>query len=113
MVLGTDVNTVAFGGSRGYTPRCLKVKAGATVTIQASPRHPLEFVATSLVKATDPVAPSQVPVTRVFTEPGVFGFFCSVHGDASGAGMAGVIVVEPAHAPSALTNESLSPGENR
>ncbi len=35
--------TIAISG-RGYTPRCLKVKSGTAVTIQASERHPLQGV---------------------------------------------------------------------
>ena len=80
---------------RSYSPRCVKVKAGAQVTIQASGMHPLAamapFNATVNPFANGTFASDQ---TRTVTSHGVFGFFCTNHGDQSGNGMAGMVSVE-------------------
>lgn len=87
--------TVGIDG-RGYTPACLKVKAGTVVTIAASNGHPLQGVQA----AGGPVNPflrgseATAPETHALNEPGRYDYFCTRHGDASGNGMAGTILVE-------------------
>jgi len=81
---------------RGYTPACLKVKAGATVTIDASRNHPLQGVenpegpANPFRRGSEATAPE----TQRLNEVGRYDYFCTRHGDANGGGMAGTILVE-------------------
>ncbi len=87
--------TIAISG-RGYTPRCLKVKSGTAVTIQASERHPLQGVqvpgnpSNPFVRGSDATRPE----THTLVEPGKYAYFCTDHGDSHGGGMAGEILVE-------------------
>jgi plastocyanin len=94
-VIGTAQQVITIVG-RSYSPRCVRVPVGATVTIQGSGIHPLQgSIATS--SAVNPFATvngSDAPVTRVLSQAGVLGYFCTHHGDAHGQGMAGVIVVQ-------------------
>jgi plastocyanin len=98
--------TIAVGGSGFvYTPKCLKVKAGATVTFDGnSAVHPLAPFTT---KGTlpNPIPKSKdTKVTVTFPAAGAFGYYCENHGgDGSTAGMVGAIYVTPlAPAPGAL-----------
>jgi plastocyanin len=77
---------------RGYTPACLKVKAGTTVTIDASRGHPLQGVGNHNPFRRGSEATS--PETHQLNEPGRYDYFCTRHGDESGRGMAGTILVE-------------------
>lgn len=87
--------TVSISG-RGYSPRCLKVQRGTTVTIQASERHPLQGIASEngpnnpFVRGTEATRPE----THTLVEPGKYGYFCTDHGDSHGSGMAGEILVQ-------------------
>jgi plastocyanin len=93
-VEGAEAVQVVTKGS-SYYPRCLKVKVGSTVSIQATRRHPLEAMA-DIGGAGNPFGDSrsfEVTQTRLMEQPGVFGYFCTDHGDASGEGMAGIIWV--------------------
>lgn len=80
---------------RGYTPACLKVRAGTAVTIDASRGHPLQGV-----QGDGPVNPfrrgdeATSPETHQLNEPGRYDYFCTRHGDENGRGMAGTILVE-------------------
>ena len=94
-VVGTEENVIAALAS-AYSPKCLKIKRGANVTIQASSRHPLSGMA-DVNGARNPIAlmaKYTTAQTWSFAETGVFGYYCNNHGDAEGDGMAGVIVVE-------------------
>jgi len=77
----------------GYSPKCLRIKAGSSVSIAASSRHPLQGVgeANPILDAGGAVTVAKIVA---FATPGEYGYFCTAHGDASGNGMAGVIVVE-------------------
>lgn len=78
-----------------YSPRCAKVKAGTQITIQASSMHPLAPMA-PFNATVNPFANGSFnsDQTRTATSKGVFGFFCTNHGDVSGNGMAGMVTVE-------------------
>lgn len=94
-VQGTENNQINTTGM-AYTPKCLKIKVGATVTIQANSRHPL-LAMPDINKAINPFSTNSsytTPQTRKMNEPGLYGYFCDRHGDSSGDGMAGVIMVE-------------------
>lgn len=88
-------NVIQTNGA-GYTPKCLHIRVGAAVTIQASNHHPLSAMP-DVDGAANPFAqatPFVAPATQVFSQPGLYGYFCENHGDSSGAGMAGVIWVD-------------------
>jgi plastocyanin len=93
---GLPANQITTAGT-AFTPKCLRVKAGASVTIEASDHHPLKAMP-DLGSDKNPFADASTfttPQTRVFNSPGVFGYFCTRHGDDEGDGMAGAIVVVP------------------
>ncbi len=92
-----DTRTIAFGGIIGtvYSPRCMTVAAGQTVTF-AGPfgSHPLRGGSVS----GDPAGASPNPITSTdtgtdvtvtFATPGLYPYFCNFHQP----GMAGVIQV--------------------
>jgi plastocyanin len=69
------VNMVAFAP---YSPKCLRVQVGQTVTIQAMESHPFEMVC-----AEDDVMDTQdgsmIPVEFVFATPGYYNYRCLKH----------------------------------
>lgn len=94
-VTGESNSRIVTSGAT-YNPKCLRVKAGSSVTIQASLHHPLAAMP-NIDGATNPFsdrASFASAQTRVLDTPGLFGYFCEAHGDAEGDGMAGVILVE-------------------
>ncbi len=94
-VFGGENNSIKIV-DKSYEPRCLKIKAGSSVTIDASQRHPLTAI-TDINGVTNPFANGShfnSAQMRVMGQAGAFGYFCESHGDSEGDGMAGVIVVE-------------------
>ena len=92
----TTGSTVRFGGSAGntYSPRCLTVRVGDTVTWEGTfSAHPL--VPSTRGSASNPIARvatgTSAPVR--FTRAGFYPFFCDFHGTDTGGGMAGVVRV--------------------
>lgn len=89
-----DVQVVTRGMS--YSPKCLKIKKGATVTIAASGFHPLQGI--QLPGVVNPLFDPKGVVTSAkpirFEAAGLFGYFCVSHGDEAGNGVAGAIIVE-------------------
>lgn len=87
--VGTAVSIVGFG----YSPACLRVTAGARVSIEAETFHPL--AASTLGTSPSPI-PSNAPATATysFPNPGFYPYYCSNHGTNAGDGMAGVIWVQ-------------------
>jgi plastocyanin len=87
-----------------YTPQCLKVSAGATVTFVGDfGTHPLEPSAKRGMLTGNPITDvfanpdggtsASVPFT--FPNPGFYAYFCAEHGASDGAaGMVGVIWVQ-------------------
>lgn len=99
-VTGTSV---MFGGMVAlYTPPCLRVSAGTTVTFNGGSStfamHPLMPSGLRGDTVGNPIAPTSTGDTSksfTFTTPGFFAYFCMLHGATdSGAGMAGVVWVE-------------------
>lgn len=87
--------TITFGDALGnnYAPKCLRIKAGQTVTFEG------DFVVHPLAQACGPadVVPNVTSGTSqavTFETAGNFGYFCTKHGNPAGGGMAGRIVVE-------------------
>lgn len=86
---------IAVSGTT-YTPKCSRIKRGTKVTIDAAPQHPLQGIqAAGIVNPIfDELGGAVAPKTVTFAQPGAFGFYCVAHGDDTGAGMAGSIIVE-------------------
>jgi plastocyanin len=95
VVLEGPVVKVGING-RGYTPKCARVKPGTQVIIDATSNHPLQGIPTTGVvnPIVDELGGAVTPKTVVFTQNGTFGYFCIAHGDDTGVGMVGAILVE-------------------
>jgi plastocyanin len=104
---------VTFGSDFKYTPATVHIAAGETVTFTpaagndfadqpGTTHHPLHFVDTSI--GTQTSGSAATPFT--FARPGTYAFYCGNHGTASGTGMAGTVVVDPA--PGSGTTNSVS-----
>lgn len=87
-VMADVESSIQFQGM-GYTPKCLKVAVGSTVTIAASGHHPLA----PQPQAGNPIGETEQTQAFTFNQAGFFGYFCDRHGDANGNGMAGTIWV--------------------
>ena len=91
---GVVVPVVALDNS--FRPQALEVHVGDTVTWEnrGNNDHNVLSVETGEwgVEVTD-FAPGAV-YTHVFTEPGEYAYYCSIHGTAQ-AGMTGTITVKP------------------
>jgi plastocyanin len=72
-----------------YSPACVRVAAGGSVTIEASVAHPLE--ARPGGSPGNPIPQQTAPATVSFPTPGFYPFFCPEHVD---QGMLGVVWVE-------------------
>jgi plastocyanin len=81
-----------------YTPQCLKVAAGSTVTFTGDfGTHPLSPSAKRGTLTGNPITATSAGTTKTFTfpNPGFYAYYCTVHGASDGAaGMVGVIWVE-------------------
>jgi plastocyanin len=88
--------TVGFGGGLGnnYSPKCLRIKAGQSITFSgAFTSHPLDQACgpVDVITATD----TGSTASFTFSATGRYGYFCTVHGTSTGTGMAGAINVVP------------------
>jgi plastocyanin len=84
--------TIAFTFSQ-YTPKCIKVKVGQTVTFSGSfPQHPLAQSC-----GPEAVLFNTNGNSKAFTmqTAGDYGYYCTFHGNPQGQGMAGSISVVP------------------
>lgn len=96
-------STVLFGAAQaGYSPKCLKVSAGATVTFMGSDSmetfsaHPLSPAIPIATTADSPITSTSAGTSKEFTfaSPGYYPYYCSIHGTAAGGGWAGVVWVQ-------------------
>lgn len=83
------------GGNDRYSPACVRVRFGQSVTFQGG-----DFGSHPMTQACGPITmpafeqSSGAAVSITFDKAlGVFGYFCTNHGSASGSGMAGAIEV--------------------
>jgi plastocyanin len=77
-----------------YTPKCLKIASGQSVTFAGSfGSHPLHQACGPASEITSTSAGNSA--TFMLDVPGEYGFYCSVHGNPTGSGMAGSIQVVP------------------
>ncbi|MCC6750927.1 MAG: hypothetical protein IT371_24945 [Deltaproteobacteria bacterium] len=86
---------IEFGGAAGsaYSPNCIKVKIGQSVTFKGNfETHPLNQACgpDKVIKKTVSTGTSS---SFSFPREGIFGYYCGFHGQATGAGMAGAIQV--------------------
>ena len=92
-----DQGHVLIQPQRGsFSPKCVKVPRGTVVTLQGSSIHPVQAQAPirGVKNPFETDGGSTQPITRTLMEPGYYGYYCIRHGDPSGNGMAGAILVE-------------------
>jgi len=91
----TAGTTVDFpNGNETYSPKCLRVTAGQPISFMGSfNNHPLRQACGPAAQALGATSGNSAQLT--LTVPGVYGYYCGVHGDATGSGMAGAIEVVP------------------
>lgn len=83
------------GGNDRYSPKCVRVRLGQTVTFQGDfGPHPMTQACGPVTGLFNASSGSSLSVT--FTEAlGTYGYYCTQHGSQSGTGMAGAIEVVP------------------
>jgi plastocyanin len=97
----TPGNTIMFGtgGSLTYSPKCLKVAKGGTVTFKGDfTLHPLSASKNRGNTTDNPIKTTMSGMSEPFTfsTPGYYAYYCQYHGPSDdGTGMAGVIWVTP------------------
>jgi len=95
LLIEADVVEVKIQGMK-YEPKCLRVKAGTTVILPASKKHPLQGSA-DIDGLLNPLGGSELYESAqsiVLQDLGQMGYFCEKHGNgATGSGMAGLIEV--------------------
>lgn len=89
---GAAANRTITFTSNSYTPQCIRVAVGQTVTFSGSfSSHPLEGACGPSEVIADQSSGSSY--TASFATAGTYGYFCTRHGTRSGSGMAGAIEV--------------------
>jgi plastocyanin len=91
---GTTISFANFA----YSPKCLKVTKGASVTFSGDfTMHPLRPSAKRGITSGNPITATSTGTSMSFTfsNSGVYAYFCNIHGPADdGTGMEGAIWVE-------------------
>ncbi len=95
---GTTIAFPAGAADFSYSPKCLKVSAGTTVTFSGDfTVHPLEPSTHRGALTGSPITSTGSGTSKSFDflTPGFYAYYCSVHGPSDGAaGMVGVIWVQ-------------------
>ena len=95
---GATVTFPASASDFSYSPKCLKVPAGTSVTFTGDfSFHPLEPSTHRGTLTGNPITSTATGSTKSFTfaTAGFYAYFCSVHGPSDGgSGMVGVVWVE-------------------
>jgi plastocyanin len=95
---GTTISFPASPTDFSYSPKCLKVSAGATVTFSGDfTLHPLLPSTHRGTLTGSPITSTATGTTASFDFPtaGYYAYFCGVHGPSDGAaGMVGVVWVQ-------------------
>jgi plastocyanin len=90
---GADQSVNAGGGSNTFSPSTVTVGTGEKVTwTNKGGLHNVKFVEDSYQDPPDP-STSAWTVSRTFTAPGTYHYYCQQHGNAMGGGMSGTVVV--------------------
>jgi plastocyanin len=85
--------TVTANPSLQFTPNSVVINQGDTVTWNnAGGLHNVHFDDNSFIMPASP-STSAWSVNRTFTAPGMFRYYCQVHGSPNGGGMSGVVWV--------------------
>jgi len=87
----TGATTVMTTTDLKYSPACLKVAKGATITIQASDTHPLSGLTTGSSDNPIPTGGKTADQSVTFPSAGFFPYHCDNHYT---IGMAGVVWVQ-------------------
>ena len=85
--------TITFGGL-AYTPACIRIAAGSSVTFSgAFSSHPLAAGEDGVKDASSPIAETATGTTATFMFPnaGAFPYFCTLH---HASGMEGAVFAE-------------------
>jgi plastocyanin len=101
--VGATDTTVKFGvNGLTYEPKCLRIKAGQTVTFEGSfANHNLKPAACNPASAGSgdaiPVVKTGMTATAKFTKPGIYAYYCEFHGEPAGSDalMDGLVEVVP------------------
>jgi plastocyanin len=94
--LGADQSVNAGDGGNVFSPKTVTVSAGERVTwTRSGGSHNVRFVDDPYEMPADP-STSWSTVSRTFTTPGTYRYYCEQHGDSGGIGMSGTVVVTPA-----------------
>jgi plastocyanin len=96
-VTGEDVVVHMFDNRYEYTD--IHIPVGGTVTFVGGGRNPHNAVAADGSWSTEEAfgSPEQLEgdeAVVAFDTPGTYAFYCTFHGNADGAGMAGTVTVE-------------------
>jgi plastocyanin len=95
---GTMVTFPMSATNVSYSPKCLRVLAGATVTFSGEfSEHPLAPSTKRGTLTGSPITSTTSGSSKgfVFPTPGFYAYYCTVHGPSDGAaGMVGVVWVE-------------------
>lgn len=85
--------TITAMDTLNWSPKCIQIKAGQSVTWSFTASHPLSGAAANPTKEI--VDKAVGPATYTLSGVGTYGFYCQVHGLANGSGMAGAVKVVP------------------
>jgi plastocyanin len=95
---GTTIAFPAGATDFSYSPKCMKVPAGTTVTFSGDfTVHPLEASTHRGALTGNPISSTGSGTSKSFDfpTPGFYAYYCGVHGPSDGAaGMVGVIWVQ-------------------
>ena len=87
----SGMTTIMTTADFKYSPACLKVSSGTTVTIQASTTHPLSGLSTGTANNPIPTGGSTTDQAVTFSAAGFYPFRCDMH---FSIGMIGVVWVQ-------------------
>ena len=94
-VLNASAQVAITTAGASYSPKCLQVKKGTTLTLPASSMHPIKAM-NDVLGFSNPITTfgeKTSPITIQMNQTGIFGYFCTNHGSISGQGMAAAIEV--------------------
>lgn len=98
---GASITNVPIAATSSFTydPPCIRIRAGTMVTITNTTTHPVVASACSPTNTPMPLTatPAASPATTstyTFSNAGLYGYHCNVHGNQAGTTMSGLIIVE-------------------
>lgn len=91
-----DNQTVGLTAAHTFSPSRVAVKQGESVTwtnADDHDAHNVRFEDGSFTQPSPPTITFATPVKRTFATPGVYAYYCEIHGSPGGVGMAGIVYV--------------------